>query len=147
MEWMNSGWFWWGFALGLFALEAVLPGTFMLWLGFAAIGTGVVHLLVPGFGLTVQWIVFAVLALVAVGIGWRYRLLHSPAPSDQPLLNRRADQLVGRIFPLDTAIIDGRGRLKVGDAFWTVDGPDMPQGTRVRIAAVENMVLRVERAA
>jgi inner membrane protein len=54
---------------------------------------------------------------------------------------------VGRIFPLDTAIIDGRGRLKVGDAFWTVDGPDMPQGTRVRIAVVENMVLRVERAA
>ena len=117
---MESGWFWWGLALALFALEALLPGAFMLWLGFAAVGTGIVHLLLPGAGLAAQWIVFCVLSLVAVGFGWRYRSRNPPAPSDQPLLNKRAEQLIGRVFPLETAIRDGRGRLKIGDALWTV---------------------------
>lgn len=143
---MESGWFWWGLALALFALEALLPGAFMLWLGFAAAGTGIVHLLVPGAGLAVQWIVFCVLSLVAVGFGWRYRSRNPPAPSDQPLLNKRAEQLIGRVFPLETAIRDGRGRLKIGDALWTVEGDDTPAGERVRIVAVDGMVLRVHAA-
>jgi inner membrane protein len=146
MEWMDSNWFWWAMALGLFALEALMPGTFMLWLGFAAAGTGVVHLLLPGFDHTTQWFVFAMLSLVAVAIGWILRRRRPPAHSDQPLLNRRADQLVGRVFPLDTPIVDGRGRLKIGDAYWTAQGGDLPAGTRVRIAAVDGMLLRVERA-
>lgn len=146
MDWMNSDWFWWGLALALFALEAILPGTFMLWLGFAALGTGVVDLLLPGLSAATQWIVFALLSLVAVGIGWNYRRRNAPAPSDQPLLNQRAQQLIGRVFPLETPIVNGRGRVKIGDAFWAAAGPDLPQGVRVRIAAVDGMLLRVERA-
>lgn len=143
MEWMTSNWFWWAFALGLFALEAVLPGTFMLWLGFAALGTGLVHWLAPGVGLAGLWIVFAVLSLATVAIGWEVRKRRAPRSSDQPLLNNRAAQLIGRVFPLDTPIENGRGRLKIGDAFWTAEGPELPSGTRVRIDAVEAMVLRV----
>ena len=146
MDWMNSDWFWWAFALGLFALEALLPGTFMLWLGFAALGTGVVHWLVPALDPTAQWLVFAVLGLVAVGIGWWLRKRRPLPLSDQPLLNRRADQLVGRVFPLESAIVDGRGRLKIGDAYWAAQGSDLPVGTRVRVDAVEGMLLRVTRA-
>lgn len=140
---MDSNWFWWAVAVLLFAGEAVLPGTFLLWLGFAAIGTGLVHLLAPGLDPTTQWFVFALLSLVAVGTGWYLRRRRPPQPSDQPLLNRRADQLVGRVLPLESAIIDGRGRVRVDDAFWAVQGPDLPTGTRVRVAAVEGMTLRV----
>lgn len=146
MDWMNSDWFWWGFALALFALEALLPGTFMLWLGFAALGTGLVHLVAPGLDLTVQWFVFALLGLVAVGIGWVLRKRHPPVHSDQPLLNRRADQLVGRVFALESAIVDGRGRIKIGDAFWTATGGDLPAGTRVRVEGTDGLMLRVTRA-
>jgi inner membrane protein len=146
MDWMNSSWFWWGLALALFALEAVMPGTFMLWLGIAAIGTGIVHLLVPGLDPTMQWIAFAILSLLAVAVGWRYRQSHTPTPSDQPLLNRRAEQLIGRVYPLDTAIVDGRGRLKIGDAFWMVSGPDLAAGTRVRVIGVDGMELRIDPA-
>lgn len=143
MEWMDSDWFWWALALALFALEAVLPGTFMLWLGFAAIGTGIVHLLVPEAGVAAQWIVFAILSLAAVAIGWEVRKRRTPRSTDQPLLNRRAEQLVGRVFPLDMDISNGRGRLKIGDAFWIAEGPDLPAGTRVQIESVDAMVLRV----
>jgi membrane protein implicated in regulation of membrane protease activity len=146
MDWMSSDWFWWAFALALFALEALMPGTFMLWLGFAAIGTGLVHLVWPGMDLTAQWFAFALLGLVAVGIGWYLRRRHPPTASDQPLLNRRADQLIGRVFALESAIVDGRGRIKVGDAFWTAQGTDLPVGVRVRVTAVDGMLLRVERA-
>ena len=66
-----------------------------------------------------------------------------PRASDQPLLNRRGEQLVDRVYPLDTAIVDGRGRLKIGDAFWVAEGPDLPQGVRVRITAVRGLSLQV----
>lgn len=146
MDWMQSDWFWWALALALFALEAILPGTFMLWLGFAAVGTGLMHLLVPGAGIAAQWIVFALLSLAAVAIGWEVRKRRTPRSSDQPLLNRRAEQLVGRVFPLDMDIRNGRGRVKIDDAFWIAEGPDLPAGARVRIEAVDAMILRVRAA-
>ena len=143
MAWMQSDWFWWAFALGLFALEAIVPGTFMLWLGFAAIGTGIVHFVAPGVGMAGLWIVFAVLSLIAVWIGWELRKRRAPSNTDQPLLNRRGAQLIGRVFPLDTPIHNGRGRVKIDDAYWTAEGPELPSGTRVRIDAVDAMILRV----
>ena len=142
---MASPWFWWGVALALFALEALLPGTFMLWLGFAGVGTALVALLVPMTG-AAQWMLFAILSLISVAIGWQYKQRHGASASDQPLLNRRGAQLVGQVFPLESAIVDGRGRVKIGDAFWSVHGPDLPSGARVRVTAVDGMSLRVEAA-
>lgn len=146
MDWMASDWFWWGLALALFAAEALLPGTFMLWLGFAAIGTGIIHFVAPGLEPATQWIVFGLLGLVSVGLGWAWRRRHPSTPSEQPMLNRRAEQLVGRVFPLHAAIVDGIGRVKAGDAFWAVQGEDLPVGTRVRVVAVDGTVLKVQRA-
>lgn len=142
---MQSPWFWWGVALALFAAEALLPGTFMLWLGLAAAGTALVGLLLP-MTVAAQWMLFAVLALISVALGWQYKQRHPLMASDQPLLNRRGAQLVGQVHVLERAIVDGRGRLKIGDAFWTVVGPELPAGTRVRVAAVDGGTLRVEAA-
>lgn len=142
---MQSPWFWWGVALALFAAEALLPGSFMLWLGFAAVGTALVEMVVP-MSSAAQWMLFAVLSLVSVGLGWQYKKKHPKGESDQPLLNRRGAQLVGQVFVLESAIVDGRGRLKIGDAFWTAHGPDLPAGTRVRVLAAEAGSLTVEAA-
>ncbi len=143
MEWMQTTWFWWGLALALFALEALVPGAFMLWLGFAAVAAGLVQLLFPELGLVPQWILFGVFSLAAFGLGQRWRARNPPKDSDQPLLNRRAAQLMDKVYPLEQPISNGRGRIKVGDAFWSVEGDDAPAGTRVRIIAVEGMSLRV----
>jgi len=142
---MASPWFWWGLALALFALEAMLPGAFMLWLGFAAVGTALLALVLP-MPVPVEWMLFAVLSLVSVGLGWYLRRRHPPRASDQPLLNRRGAQLVGQVFVLETAIVDGRGRLQIADAYWRALGPDLPAGARVRVLAAEGGVLRVESA-
>lgn len=146
MEWAMTPWFWFGLALALFAVEALAPGAFMLWLGFAATATGITVLLLPLSGLQ-QWIAFAVLGLVAVAIGWRWRRNNPETETDQPLLNRRADQLIGRVLTLGQPLQNGRGKLKIGDALWSVESDaDWPEGTRVRVdAVVDSMSLRISK--
>jgi membrane protein implicated in regulation of membrane protease activity len=131
-------------SLLLMAAEMLAPGAFMLWLGFAAAGVFALLLVVS---LTPVWqaVVFALLSIVSVSMYWRI-FRRNATKSDQPLLNRRAEQLVGQTYPLDTAIVDGRGRLKIGDAFWAVEGPDLPVRASVRVVAVHGMSLRVQAA-
>ncbi|MNN98539.1 hypothetical protein D3C81_2179500 [compost metagenome] len=45
---------------------------------------------------------------------------------------------------LDQDIVAGKGRAKVDDAFWVVDGPDLPAGSAVRVVAVDGMTLKVQ---
>ncbi len=143
MELIGENWFWWALALLLLAAEALVPGVFLLWLGLAAGGTGVLKLLMPGMAPVAQWIAFSFLSLVSVGVAWQIRRRSAVKVTDQPLLNQRSAQLLGRVYPLDTAIVNGRGRLKIGDAYWHVEGPDTDAGARVRIVGVHDMVLRV----
>ena len=75
---MDSNWFWWAVAAALFALEALVPGTFMLWLGFAAVATALLHLLLPGLDPTWQWFLFSLLCLISVAAGWQWRRTHPP---------------------------------------------------------------------
>jgi len=127
------------------AAEAVAPGVFLLWLGFAAAVMFLAMLLVPDLAPVWQAAAFIVLSFVSIGVYVKY-FRGREKPSDQPLLNRRGAQLVGQVFPLEQAIVDGRGRLKIGDAFWAAEGPDLPQGTRVRVTGADNMSLQVVRA-
>ena len=59
---------WGAAALLLFAAEALAPGAFMLWLGFAATVVFVVVLLVPGIPLLAQVAAFVVLSFVSIQI-------------------------------------------------------------------------------
>ncbi|MBX9589306.1 MAG: NfeD family protein [Hyphomonadaceae bacterium] len=66
--------------------------------------------------------------------------------TDQPDLNRRAAQLVGRVGIVEEAITHGRGKVRIGDTLWMVEGPDAPAGAKVRVTAARGDVLRVELA-
>lgn len=136
---------WGALALVLFAAEALAPGAFMLWIG---IGAAAVFVLVGVFAeipLLWQVVAFVVLSVVSIQCYRRWGRSHD-RQSDQPLLNRRAEQLIGRVVVLDQAIIAGKGRAKVDDAFWVVAGPDLPAGSPVRVVAVEGMTLKVQEA-
>ncbi|WP_146908576.1 NfeD family protein [Arenimonas daejeonensis] len=132
---------WAGLALLLMAAETLAPGVFLLWLGFAAAAVFAILLVVP---LPPVWqaVAFIVLAFLSIAVYMKY-FRGQEKESDQPLLNRRGEQLVGQVFVLEQAIVDGRGRLKIGDAFWVAEGEDLPQGTRVRVVSVQNMSLQV----
>lgn len=63
--------------------------------------------------------------------------------SDEPHLNRRGHQLVGRTGVVAAAIDGGRGRVKIGDGLWDAEGPDLPEGAAVAIVAANSTILRV----
>lgn len=130
-------------ALLLVAAEVMAPGAFMLWLAFAAGATMVIVWLIPGLPFLVQAIVFVVLAFISVQF-YRKRFHGKEVVSDQPTLNRRTEQLIGKVVALDRAIERGTGRVQIADAFWEVSGPELPAGTSVRIVGADGMTLRVE---
>jgi len=136
---------WAGLALLLFAAEALAPGAFMLWLGLAAAAVFLGVLLVPGIPLLAQAAAFVVLSFVSIQVYRRWFRGRMPR-TDQPMLNRRADALVGRVVPLDQGIVNGRGRVQIADAFWDVSGPELPAGAAVRIVAAHGMTLEVREA-
>jgi membrane protein implicated in regulation of membrane protease activity len=140
-------WSWWVLGLLLLAAEVVVPGVFLVWIGLAALATGILSLLLWEAALwawQVQLIVFALLSVIMVLIGRRFFV--TSEESDEPLLNKRAESLVGRTAVLERPIAEGRGRVRLDDTTWAVEGPDLPAGTRVRIVASSGRHLTVERA-
>ncbi len=134
---------WAAVALLLFAAETMAPGAFMLWLGFAAVVVFVGTLLVPGIPLLAQVAAFVVLSFISIQV-YRTWFRNREPQSDRPALNRRTAALVGRAVPLERAIVQGRGRVQIADAYWDVTGPDLPAGTPVRIVGADGMTLVVE---
>ena len=132
-------------ALLLIAADTLAPGAFLLWMGLAAAAVFLGVLLVPGIPVLAQAAAFVVLSFVSIQV-YRKWFRKAARQSDQPLLNRRAAQNIGLVAPLEQAIVSGRGRIKLGDAFWTVEGPDLPAGTAVRVIAVDGMLLKVHEA-
>ncbi len=127
----------------LVALETMAPGAFMLWLGLAALATGLVLFVAP-LGWELALVLFAVLAGISVLIG--RRVAGTGPRRSHTSLNERGRSLVGRVFVLDQPISERRGRVRVDDTVWRVEGPDVPAGTQVRVVGVDGTLLKVERA-
>ncbi|MGF1622401.1 MAG: NfeD family protein [Rhodomicrobiaceae bacterium] len=141
----EPGWVWLIIAAALFTLDVLAPGFFMLWFGVAAMAVGLLVFAVP-LDATWQIVAFCVASVISLMIA---RLLWGGKRgdvSDKPLLNERARQLVGRTFVLATAIRGGRGRVIAGDGMWSVRGPDLPEGTLVRVTGADGTELVVEPA-
>lgn len=138
-------WYWWALAAVLLVCEMLLPGVVFLFLAIGAAASGLLLLLAADLSLELQLGVFAVVAVVsAVGLRRSLRRLQTRTPNET--LNARGESLVGQVFVLDQPILAGRGRIKLGDGSWSVTGPDMVAGAKVRVAAVSGTELRVEPA-
>ncbi|GLQ50202.1 NfeD family protein [Dyella flava] len=138
---------WWIVALVLIAIEVIMPGYFMLWIGIGAAATGLLVLVAPGLPLLAQAIAFAVLAFVSCAVYWyaiRPKLQRNESGDER--LNRRGEQLIGQRYVLIEAIVNGRGKARVGDGQWLVSGPDLPAGSTVEVVAVEGAMLKVRPA-
>lgn len=137
-----SHWHWWILAVALVILEVFAPGAFFLWLGIAAGAVGVLAYLAPAMGWEYQVLTFSVLSVVSIVI-WRRYFRTLPDDTDQPTLNRRGEQYVGRLFTLTEPIVNGLGKITVDDSTWKIHGEDCPAGTRVEVTGVEGTILKV----
>lgn len=136
----------WGWVIAglvLMGLELLAPGAFMVWLGLAALATGLL-LFAVALPVEVALLVFAGLAVVAVLTG--RRMIGPPRQRGEAALNDRAAKLLGRTFVLEEPISEGRGRVRVDDTLWRVEGPDLPAGAQVRVVGMDGMLLKVAAA-
>ena len=145
MEWLDNAlyWHWWVLAVAFVILEVFSPGVFFIWMGVGAAVTGVALLLAPGLDWSWQLLLFAAVSVASVLLS-RQILERRPIKTDQPRLNRRGEQYVGRLFTLDEPIVNGQGKIRVDDSSWKIEGPDCAAGTRVRVTGVDGVVLKVE---
>ncbi|MGE7367662.1 NfeD family protein [Neorhizobium sp. NPDC001467] len=150
IELWNSGgpWSWWIVGLVLLALELVVPGFFLIWVGAAAVVIGALSLALWGtafWGWQVQLLLFAVLSIAFALAGRRF-YSGQGSKTDEPWLNRRGESLVGRTATLAEPILEGRGRIRLDDTTWSIMGPDLPAGARVKVVASSGRDLTVEPA-
>jgi inner membrane protein len=137
-------WHWWILGVALIILEAFAPGAFFLWLGVAAGVAGLALLIFPSLSLEDQGLIFALFAVASIVV-WRRYLKKSPIETDHPRLNRRGEQYVGRTMILAEPIVEGRGKIQLGDSIWRIEGADLPAGTQVRVIGTDGAVLKVEK--
>jgi membrane protein implicated in regulation of membrane protease activity len=137
-------WNWFIVAVLLFILETMVPGVHFLWFGLAAVIVGV---LAFALGFAWQWQLLAFALISVLTVFWvRKYARPDVAISDLPDLNVRGHQYIGRSLVVEQAIQNGRGKVRVGDGIWAVEGPDASAGARVVVTGVRGTVLVVERA-
>ena len=136
-------WHWWVLAVLLMAVEVFAPTTLFLWTGVSAGAVGLVVLVAEDIGWEFQVLLFAVLSVVSVVAWRRYARLH-PVRSEDPWLNRRAEQYIRRQFTLEEPIVNGEGMVKVDDTTWKIAGENLEAGSRVRVIGVDGVILKVE---
>ncbi|GJE57973.1 NfeD family protein [Methylobacterium trifolii] len=136
---LGPAWTWAIAGLALAGAELLVPGIFLIWLGLAAVLTGLLEAVLP-LPWQAQVLAFAGLSLAAVTASSRLGRRHVP------VLNRADRGLIGREGVLTEPIRDGAGRIRFDDTLWRVSGPDLPAGARVRVTGMAGTVLTVAAA-
>jgi inner membrane protein len=129
-----------GVVLG--AMEIAIPGFFLMWLGAAALLTGLVTWIFPiGFG--AQMVVFALLSLALVAAA-RQWIMRNPITSQDPDLNDRGARMVGQVVTVVDPIENGVGRVTLGDSVWNAKGSNAAVGTKLRVIGLDSGAVIVE---
>lgn len=135
-------WHWLGFGLLIIILEMFLNSGFLLWTGIAAGVVGLLTAIFPTLLPLYQLLLFGFIAVVSSVIS-QFFFRKKSAPEIPSTLNRRSEQYIGRIFVINEPIVNGFGNIRVGDSVWRVAGSDAPAGTKIKVVAVDGVILKV----
>ncbi len=144
--WTLDFWHWWAIGIVLVALETFVVSTFLLWPGISALVMGFIVLLAPDMDWRIQVILFAVMAVIT-SVAWQIWLRKNPTKSDHPNLNVRGASFVGRRVTLAEPLSNGRGRIEIGDGWWTVSsesGEDLAAGVHVEVVGSDGGTLTIK---
>ena len=140
---IDPGWWWAIGGLLLLIAEVIAPGFFLVFIGAAALATGLFTLLF-GLGAVPQLILFVVYAALAVAAGKRIYSRPGAGGDDVQALNDRRAQLIGRSVTVTQAVDDHGGRVRLGDSEWSARGGPASPGERVVIRRIDGNCLIVE---
>jgi membrane protein implicated in regulation of membrane protease activity len=136
-------WLWLIGGVLLLIAELIAPGFFLVFIGGAAIATGLVSMLV-GIPIAAQLAIFSILAFLSARVGGRYAYSYRYDYSSDPLLNDRVRRMLGKVVVVVEPVDANGGRVRVGDSVWSARGGPAAVGDRVRIVDVEGNCLKVE---
>lgn len=139
-----TNWHWFILAVILFVMEVFAPGAVFMWVAIAAAIMGLIVSLFAGITWEYQLLMFSILSVASL-FAWRKVAARNPVETDQPQLNRRGMQYVGRTFTLEEPIVNRQGRIKVDDTTWKIQGDDCDAGTTVKVIKVDGAILTIEK--
>lgn len=138
-----GAWSWIVGGIILLGIELLVPGSVFIWLGIAAVITGIASL-IQTMSIPVQWALFGILSLASLGAWLTLMRRRKNINTDSPHLNKRGQALVGRQAVLIDNIENGFGRVRLGDTVWRVSGPQLSAGANVTVTGHSGAVLEVE---
>lgn len=136
-------WHWWVLAMVCLSLEIFAPGAVFIWFSVSAAVMGFILLLIPDLSWQLQITLFGVLSILSI-FGWRLYRQKVPEIDAHPALNKRGEELIGRVFTLNKPISDNYGKINVDDTMWKVHGEDCNAGQKVKVTSLNGTVLNVE---
>ncbi len=135
-------WTWWTFAGFMLLIELTADGGYyLLWTTVSAAITGIIQHAFPELPLIWSGLIFSCLCMVTLG-GWlAYNRLNPPASSDQPFLNQRGMEHIGRLVEVKKDFVGGEGRILLNDTTWKARSSDLlKKGDQARIESLEGKV-------
>lgn len=144
MSFYITSWHWVGFSLILLCLELFVgtPGVSLIWL---AIASFIVAIIVSSITINF-WAQLGLLAVLSVIFASLGRMLSKTSQSNPNNLNQPGQRWINTILSLQHPIKNGRSRVRIHDSIWSVEGPDLPAGTKVIVIGVKGNALLVDRA-
>ncbi|MEM7003610.1 MAG: NfeD family protein [Pseudomonadota bacterium] len=142
MEFFTSltAYHWIALALILLTAEMLGAAGFLLGASAAAFGMAALLWVVPDLQVVTQLLIYSVAAIVLTLV--YFQLFRDAQAPTRPLLNKRAQRLLGHQFELTEDVHLGQGKVQIGDTLWRVetDSP-LSRGTLVEVIDINRMVL------
>jgi inner membrane protein len=140
---LDPAWLWLIGGVVLLIAEVIAPGFFLIFIGAAAIVTGLLGMVI-GLPVAVQLGVFAILAFLSARLVGRRFYATRYDYSPDPFLNNKVGRLLGKVVVVVQPVDSHGGRVRVGDGEWSARGGPAAVGERVRIVDIEGNCLKVE---
>lgn len=142
----SSYWYWLILALALLALEIMLPGIFLFWVGLGAGTVGIFLLLFPQASPAVQLLVLVISMLAAVAAGLKWQIGNRKKKPAR--INLGMDNYVGKTAVVSTGFSAGQGRVSIdGSSFHAMSTTELSAGEQVVVTKTEGTTLWVEKPA
>lgn len=138
-------WFWVGMSAFLMLLELLTGSGFLLCLALSSGIMAITAWLFFNMSTGLQILFFSFYALLSV-VYWCYYLKKRPGNQHKILLNKRAEQYIGQVHTLEENLVNGVGKLNIGDSVWLVRSEEsLSAKTEVVIIGVDGVVLIIKK--
>ncbi len=137
-------WHWWVIGLVLVVIEALLPSGMWAAMAMAAISTGAAAWLIEGLAWQFQLGIFCTLLLIfIVVISIVKKRLPGRSEKEGSADSPKAKAYIGKDITLTGPIKNGFGEVQMDEIWWSIKGPDLKKGTKVRVIGTDAGMLSV----